>query len=621
MLYWRRIDYGTYINMLKRFLLIAFFCIAFLSNAIALSFSGADDVIRLDIFPQYEKISNEISNFDILAKVEIKKGWHLYWKNPGDTGEAVKPEYYVPDFLKVSSYEQSAPIKEKFEDIITSYIHKDFLYFKHSFNITEPIADNDFEFFATLKYSACKEECIPGEIRVNINLSQSKYTHNNDLYYKELDKAKHTFPQQISSTGYVENDMLYLKFNEQNLLHCNNITFISNHPKNNILATLPETVGFNKDKLLQIKFDEIPINYDGIILCDNNAYKITPDIFNNIVQNNKSIFYFIIIAFIAGLILNLMPCVLPILSLKALYILKHQKSSVSSALLYLFGVIASFILLSAILFYLRSKGEELGWGFQLQSPSFNIFLLIFFFVIFLLMSDIIMIPDRWTDYLSKISKNQSFLTGFFAVIIACPCTGPFMGAAIGYAISQPAIIYFSIFIFLAIGYALPYVLIELFPNIFISFLPKPGRWMITLKHFFAIPIALTCFWLGWVIFNQLSLKPYHDIYWEKYSAESVNEAIKNEQPVFINFTAKWCLVCLLNDKTSLATKEFNRLVRDKKLRLFKADWTKRDKEIKDALALYGRNSIPLYVYYSKGSKSPTILPQILTPKILSEAIN
>ena len=315
-----------------------------------------------------------------------------------------------------------------------------------------------------------------------------------------------------------------------------------------------------------------------------------------------------------------MPCVLPILSLKALYILKHNTKSIYSGLSYLFGVISSFLLLSTILFYLKLKGEELGWGFQLQSPTFNVFRLLFFFVIFLLMADFIHISDRWSDKLSKLSNNQSFLTGFFAVIIACPCTGPFMGATIGYAITQPAIIYFSIFLFLGLGYALPFVLIEAFPHIFVKFLPKPGRWMLTLKHFFAIPIALTCLWLGWVIFNQLSFKAPADVVWEQYSQESIDKAIKDNEPVFINFTAKWCLICLLNDKTTLATDEFTKIAKEKKLRLFKADWTNRNKEISEALALYGRNSIPLYVYYPANSNSFIILPQILTSKTLYESI-
>lgn len=602
--------------MLKRLLLVAFFYLLFLADAIALSFSNSNDVVKLTIIPQIEKLSNDIETVDIIAKVEIKQGWHLYWKNPGDTGEAAKIEYTLPSFFDLSSYTQSSPIKNKFEDIITSFIYEDVFYFKHSFQIGKNKLNERINISAKLKYSACKNECFPGEITVDGILPISDI----GVYNLEYSDNPDTFPKKISSSGYIKNNVFYLKFEEANLSACKNIEFISENPKQNIISNLPETIGFNQDNFLQIKFDEKPINYNGLIYCDKDVYEVSPRIFDNVSPTNQSFFYYIFIAFIAGLILNLMPCVLPILSLKALYIVKHRKKSVISALLYLLGVISSFLLLSSILFYLKTKGEELGWGFQLQSPTFNIFLLLFFFIIFLLMSDIIYIPDRLSSLLSKIPHNQSFLMGFFAVIIACPCTGPFMGAALGYAITQPALIYFSIFIFLALGYALPYVLIELFPNVFITFLPKPGLWMIRLKHFFAIPIALTCLWLGWIIFNQLSIKPYFDIQWKEYSKKEVDIDIKDKRPILINFTAKWCLVCLLNDKTTLATNEFKQLVNEKELHLYKADWTNRNQDIKDALASYGRNSIPLYVYYPKGESTPIILPQILTNKILSDTI-
>jgi thiol:disulfide interchange protein DsbD len=606
--------------MLKKIIPILFFYVLFLSNAMALSFSNNNDVIRLTIFPQYTTISSEVSSFDIITKVEIKDDWHLYWKNPGDTGEPSTLTFNFSPFLSEQNSKQSYPYKKTFDDIITSYVYKNVFYFKHSFNKEINTTGNEVSFNATFKYSACKEECIPGEVNVVGNIINSNKPMPNILYENTLKDAYKTFPKKINSVGEITNNQLFLKFDEKVIATCNNIEFISENPKNNIIANLPQTIGFNDDNLLQITFDEKPINYNGLILCDGIAYEITPNMIDNIENKELSLMYYIIIAFIAGLILNLMPCVLPILSLKALYILKQQTRSILSSLLYLLGVITSFLSLSAILFYLKFKGEELGWGFQLQSPTFNIFLLVFFFIIFLLMADFIHISDRWTGFLSKLSNNKSFLTGFFAVIIACPCTGPFMGAAIGYAISQPTIIYFSIFIFLGLGYALPYVLIELFPNMFITLLPKPGRWMITLKHFLAIPIALTCIWLGWVIFNQLSFKPYSDIEWEEFSKEKVEHAIKNNNPVFINFTAKWCLICLLNDKTTLATNEFKKLAQEKKLRLFKADWTNRSKKINDALAKYGRNSIPLYVYHPDNSREPIILPQILTNEALAQII-
>lgn len=359
--------------------------------------------------------------------------------------------------------------------------------------------------------------------------------------------------------------------------------------------------------------------------------------------------YYLITAFIAGLILNLMPCVLPVLSLKALYLVQNRRhASPLSALAYVAGVVCSFMLLAGILFYLRELGAGMGWGFQLQSPVFNAVLLLLFFLIFLNLTDRLPLPDACADTLSRLAGKQSFLTGFFAVVIACPCTGPFMGAAIGYAVAKPALIYFGIFLALSLGYALPYALIEMFPGFFLKYIPKPGHWMITMKRILALPILLTCFWLGWVIFNQFrpaaadapdaakadtvpgttsatgtsspgispSAAAVAEPVWEPYTPAKIAAALAARRPVFINFTAKWCLVCLLNDKTSLSTETFRRLAAEKNIALFKADWTNRDETIRDALKAYDRNSIPLYIWYPAGKQTPVLLPQILTPDIL-----
>ena len=386
---------------------------------------------------------------------------------------------------------------------------------------------------------------------------------------------------------------------------------------------------------------------NGIILCPGHVYYLEP-VFSRdtFIQNNSaknattaeknpsavrtarsngtsgSLLYYMLTAFVAGLILNLMPCVLPILSLKALYLVQNnRRSSPLSALSYTAGVICSFWILAGILFALREIGAGAGWGFQLQSPVFNIFLLLLFFLIFLNLTDKLPLPGAFAAKLSRAAGGKSFLTGFFAVVIACPCTGPFMGAALGYALSEPAEIYFGIFLSLGLGYALPYALVEIFPAVLLRHIPKPGHWMITLKRILALPILLTCFWLGWVIFNQLRPQPASSaLSWEPYTPAKVDAALAENRPVFVNFTAKWCLVCLLNDKTSLSSAAFYDTVRSQNIRLFKADWTSRSEGIRLALQNYGRNSIPLYVYYPAGQKQPVLLPQILTPEILQKSL-
>lgn len=613
------------VMVLRKFFLFFYFFFALISEALALEYSEKTDLVNIRIIPEYTTLSKETKTIDVITEINIEPDWHLYWDNPGDTGDPTVLSFFEFPYYKETANIHSAPKKSVFEEIITSYIYTKKLYFKTSFALDNTDNILEIPFKTVLSYTACKESCFPELISLDFSLPIKRKAIKNPNFLSALLEAENTFPIELRASGLFKNHILELDVGESILKNCAKPEFVSKHPKRSVLADLPTTSVQNQGHLrVDFNEDALPPDYKGVLLCDENTYFIKPieDTINENAQTSNTLFYYMLTAFIAGLILNLMPCVLPILGLKALYLVQNKEhASTISAVMYLLGVVSSFVVLSGILFYLRQKGIELGWGFQLQSPVFNIFLFFLFFVIFLNLTDKLPMPDRCADILSKIAGDKSFLTGFFAVIIACPCTGPFMGAALGYAITQPSIIYFGIFIALAIGYALPYTLVELFPNFFLRFIPKPGAWMITLKRVLALPIALTCLWLGWVIFNQL--KPQvntQTLDWETYSQTTVEHALQNNESVFINFTAKWCLVCLLNDKSTLATDEFRNLAYKNKIRLFKADWTNKNEIIRDALKIYGRNSIPLYVYYPKGKKEPVILPQILTVDILKEKL-
>ena len=241
--------------------------------------------------------------------------------------------------------------------------------------------------------------------------------------------------------------------------------------------------------------------------------------------------------------------------------------------------------------------------------------------------DIVNLKNPFANKVGRISfkrqKINAFMTGFFAVLIASPCTGPFMGIAIGYTLSKPIYVYYPVFLALSVGYALPFVLAGLFPKFIHKFLPKPGKWMDILKKIFSIPVLLTVVWLFWVLFNQVNdrkgLQP-SNILWQKYDAAKVEQLVEDGEKVFVDFTAKWCITCLANEKIALQSEEFEALVKKHRIQTFKADWTSKSADIALALASYGRNSIPLYVYYKDRNSEPVILPQLLTPQILKNYI-
>ena len=392
-------------------------------------------------------------------------------------------------------------------------------------------------------------------------------------------------------------------------------------------------------------------------------------------------------AFISGILLNLMPCVLPVLSLKLLSLL-HYKGLMRQGLInhagsFTGGVLSSFWAVAGILAILKNQGQQLGWGFQLQSPTFVAFLSVVFLLlamnmwgVFEIGTSLVGLEEKKLGSQNGFSYLSSFLSGVLACVVASPCSAPFMGAALGVAAIQPFFISFLIFSSLAIGLAFPFIMVCMFPKS-IKWLPKPGRWMETLKQILGFSLMATVSWLIWIFGHQKSVDAigellgillivgvgawvygrwsgiHHSkrtrtlavlfallsfggasslilnsqsvksapISWEVYSPERLQILREQGKTVFIDFTAAWCLTCQMNKKMALESQGFLEKVNQLGLVLMRADWTNQDPKITAALADYGRNSVPLYVLHHGSEKSPpTILPQILTPQVLVDAL-
>ncbi|HJW50651.1 MAG TPA: thioredoxin family protein [Burkholderiaceae bacterium] len=394
-------------------------------------------------------------------------------------------------------------------------------------------------------------------------------------------------------------------------------------------------------------------------------------------------------AFVGGLILNLMPCVFPVLSLKLIGLAQHRTHSGPMAvhgLAFAVGVVLSFVLLAGLLIALQQAGSALGWGFQLQTPWVVASLTVLFFVIGLNLLGVYEFTfgsgignTRAADALvGKSDWRGSFGTGVLAVIVASPCTAPFMSAALGYAITQPAVIALSVFAMLGVGMATPYLLITLFPAL-LAKLPRPGRWMELFKQFMAFPMFATCVWLLWVLAQQVdaggvalalgvlvavafalwslglaqrgasrfrwvalagavlaaitftpiatsepspaggsrvSIAPG----WVEYTPAKLAELRGQGKAVFVDFTAAWCVTCQVNKRVALNTDKVKARFADSGIVRMKADWTNRDQQITHALAEFGRNGVPLYVLYDRSGK-PTVLPELLTENTVLTALD
>ncbi len=399
-------------------------------------------------------------------------------------------------------------------------------------------------------------------------------------------------------------------------------------------------------------------------------------------NEQMSLAWILLFALAGGMILNLMPCVFPVLSIKALSFTQNHQSDKSKqihGLAYTAGVVSSFVGIAMVMLILRSAGEAIGWGFQLQSPAFIIGLIYLFFVMGLAFSGYVEIGAGLMSVGQSSSSNEqsltsSFLTGVLATTVASPCTAPFMGPALGYAVSQSSGTALLVFAFLGLGMALPFILLTWIPGLS-QRLPKPGQWMDTFKQFLAFPLYLTAVWLLWVAGRQTSIdvaatviiglvliamaiwlwklgsakqsgklspskflavaclaaaiavpwlamsKDDQPQRWEAYSPERLSQLRAEGKAVFINLTADWCITCLANERVALSSAAFYQTLDVNDITYLKGDWTDSDPEITELLNQYQRSGVPLYLLFPTGEGKAQILPQILLETTILELLD
>jgi thiol:disulfide interchange protein DsbD len=397
------------------------------------------------------------------------------------------------------------------------------------------------------------------------------------------------------------------------------------------------------------------------------------------------------LALLGGALLNLMPCVFPVLALKVMGFAHHggdRRALLTGGLAYTAGVVLSFVALAGLLLALRAGGEQLGWGFQLQQPAFVALLAALFTLIALNLAGVFeigsVLPSSLETARVRNPVVDSLLTGVLAVAVASPCTAPFMGASLGLAVTLPAWQALAVFAALGLGMALPYLVLCAWPAL-AARLPRPGAWMAHFKVLMAFPMLATVVWLVWVLGSQVGIDGAAALLavlvalafaawalgsatlgrgarrgfgalalallaaavfwaapswrqeaiaapdrtgataeagerWQPWSPERVQQALAAGQPVFVDFTAAWCVTCQFNKRTTLAAEEVLGAFDGKRVLLLRADWTRRDAAIAAELSRLGRNGVPVYALYAPGGTAPTLLPEILTPDAVRGAL-
>ena len=608
--------------------------------------------------------SSSQESFYVGIRLQMQDGWHTYWENPGDSGSPFEATWTTDAGVIIENVSWPTPQTIPYPPLMTYGYEGDIVF---PFQVFRSLDTELTEISLDFDFLICADICIPEQATLTLDLTSAS---SSDL----LDQAIDNLPTKlVRTTSTINGDELKVVFQspkefstayifprEGNLFAYTPNQAITPIDENTFEITLP---------LVQ---DEVK-SFSGIISLDGQGFQFEEQI-ASASGSGMSLWQAILFALIGGLILNLMPCVFPVISLKVLSFVSmggddHAKIR-NHALAFVGGVMSTFLSIATALMIIRSTGSMIGWGYQLQSPVVVGILTLIMLGIGMILLTNINVAAGLTNIGSSVQNRNdysgSFFTGVLAVVVASPCTAPFMGAAVGYALLQPSFATLPIFLSLGLGFAGPYLILAIKPQ-WISSLPKPGPWMETLKQFFAFPMIATALWLMWVFMVQTSgdaliqllilglslglaiwmiaafegrwkwvgliltfiasIQIFNNLpnntneITQSADADSWNLSIEsdlqaNNQAYLINFTAAWCITCQTNEKAALARTSVQDYLAEQNIKYIKADWTNRNEDIAIGLAKYERSGIPLYIFWQPGMRNSKILPAVLTEDLL-----
>lgn len=639
-------------------------------------------------------------------RLKIKEHWHTYWRNPGDSGLPTKLDWRLPAGFSAGSIEWPYPKRLPLGPLMNFGYEGEVL---HLVKINTPSGwplGKRAEMRAKAEWLVCSDVCIPESAELTLAINAAGPTPAPSKFERAFAAAIDALPVQgPQATFSMGEGKLHIR--AEAIPAGSSVSFFP-YVEGVVAPAAPQSVVRAGDSVtLTAALAEpnlaSPKKLEGILVAEGGwpsaagRHAIEISAVPGVVAAsgasipvdaaNLGLVMALVLGAAGGLLLNLMPCVFPVLGIKVMQFADHahgdRRQLRNQGWAYASGVVVSFWGLSLVLLALKAAGHAIGWGFQLQSPEF-VFLLC---ALFLLLSLNLLGCFEWGSRLQQFAGTKdtsstgvraAFLTGVLATLVATPCTAPFMGAALGYTLSQPVFTAMMVFTSIGIGMALPVLLLCLYPRL-IARLPKPGRWMEAFKQLMAFPLLATIVWLLWVLGSQvgndgvaralaglvvLALAAW--IYgrwqvthprasmvtalalgllgawtawpatsdpravsavrqdaqddWVAFSASEVQRLRAEGTPVFIDFTASWCITCQVNKRTTLQDREVQQRMKALGVRMMRADWSRQDPDITKALAEFGRNGVPLYVYYPSQA-APKVLPEILTPGVLLAALS
>ena len=658
----------------------------YFNTSFALSSEWAvGETSKLRLISPYSQ--NSSKNITIGLEYQMQPGWKTYWKSPGDGGFAQNISW--ENSSNISDVKILWPTPIKFEILgLTSLGYQDNVTFPLEIEIENEFQDINLDLH--VNYLICKEICIPGDARIFLDIPAGEKKINDN--YFDVEQALSKLPEKDFSRTYLKNI-------NANVLEGENLSTIRLQIESEKIFFNPEiflhtpfglpvvqhTISYSaNNKLITAEFDfnKKLISEDSfpleVVLKDVNhnfehllSAQITKDISNS--KMNTFIFY-ILISLLAGLILNVMPCVFPILSIKLMSVFTvDQGTARVSFLTVALGIVSSFFLLGVCFLVLQYFNFSIAWGMQFQKPYFLIFitLIIFLFMMNMFGQFQINLPQNFSNIafagLGNKSFFKDFFNGFFATLMATPCSAPFVGTAITAAFTQNYITGMSIFLFMGIGMASPYLLIALFPKL-VNFLPKPGIWMIYVKYFLGLLLLATVVWLSNILLNffniyflvislfvllvityrrkfplfkntitiasiififfstSLQIFQQHSSSaeekdWVSFFTVDIDQLVAQDKIIFLDITADWCATCQFNKINVLNSDNIIKQFKDNSVTLIRADWTKPNERVNLFLEKYDRFGIPFNAFFSKKFPDGILLSELLSEKEIVNAIN
>lgn len=627
--------------------------------------------------------------------ITLEEKWHVYWINAGDSGEPPRINWTLPKGITAGPMQFPIPTRLPLGPLM-DFGYEDEVAFPVQLTAAKNLKPGPIHLDAKVDWLVCREVCIPGKAHLGLNLTVDPNATVPAQPVGALGEAIGLLPKSLEPgmkltvtggkkefvfdliTGERIPDAEFYPYDQEQIANAGDQD----------VEPLPNGVRLRVPRAPELT--KLPGQLRGVFKLDEeHAYDVTALVVAGEVPRpgtgktapggagELTTVTALGLAFIGGIILNLMPCVFPVLFLKGLALVQSSNEERGRlrkhGLVYTLGILVSFWAIVGVLLALRAGGSQAGWGFQLQSPVFIAVLAAGLFFFALSLAGQFELGLSLTSVGGGLTEKQgytgSFFTGVLATIVATPCTAPLMGAAVGFALSQPAGITFAIFTALALGLAAPYLVLSFQPA-WTRLLPRPGAWMELLKQLTSIPLFATVIWLvwvyghlftgqgvdrvarlllcflliavaGWVLGKwparwgssiaaavigviAIAIPLYQPkdttLSWQPYSQQALDQARAAGHAVFIDFTAAWCLSCQVNERIVLRSPEVQREFADNKVTLMKADWTQYDPEITKQLASVGRSGVPTYVIYPALKGNADVLPELLTKDIVLNAL-